>query len=227
MQPSVREPTSGTPEAARPADEPAQRPWPRLAVLSSLILVWFVLIQRFGEGDVYAVVGPYGCAVCAVSIASDPRAIWSWLAPRARDIWIGLAVGILMTALTYPVFRLGVAIEPSLDAQVQGLYVGARSTTLPKALTWVVAIICAEELLFRGAFPATLQRWLPRRAAFSLSLIAYTLAQYGTGSWIVMAMAGVCGSIWTVQRLYTNSLLSPLISHLIWSPTVILLYPVT
>jgi membrane protease YdiL (CAAX protease family) len=42
-----------------------------------------------------------------------------------------------------------------------------------------------------------------------------------------MAMAGVCGSIWTLQRVYTDSLLSPLIAHLIWSPIVILLYPVT
>jgi hypothetical protein len=37
----------------------------------------------------------------------------------------------------------------------------------------------------------------------------------------------VCGSLWTAQRHLTRSLLSPLIAHLIWTPIVILLYPVT
>lgn len=203
------------------------RTWIHGGVLAGLIVAWFGLIQRFGEGDVYSVIGPFACAVCVVSIAIDPRAVQRWLAPHTRAVLIGLLVGVTMTALTYPVFRLAVALYPGLEPQVQGLYVGARSTTLPKALAWVVAIILAEELLFRGAWPAALQRRLPKNVAFLLSLVTYALAQLGTGSWIVVAVAGVCGSIWTVQRLYTGSLLSPLISHLIWSPTVILLYPVT
>jgi membrane protease YdiL (CAAX protease family) len=215
------------PSAGQPTATADQRAWIQLLVSAALIVAWFVLIQRFGEGDVYAVVGPFACAVCVVSVAIDPRAMQRWLLPNARVLLIGVAVGLAMTALTYPVFRLGVAIDPSLDAQVQGLYIGARSTTLPEALAWVFAIVLAEELLFRGAWPAVLQHWLPKRAAFLVSLVAYTLAQYGTGSWIVMAMAGVCGSLWTLQRLYTDSLLSPLIAHMIWSPTVILLYPVT
>jgi membrane protease YdiL (CAAX protease family) len=214
------------------ADEPSTatadpRAWVQLGVLAALIVAWFVLIQRFGEGDVYSVLGPFACAVCAVSIAIDPRAMLRWLAPSARAVLVGVGVGLIMTALTYPVFRLAVAIDPSLDTQVEVLYIGVYSTTLPRALAWVVSIILAEELLFRGVWPATLQRWLPARAAYLVSLGAYALAQYGTGSWIVMAMAGVCGSIWTLQRMYTDSLLSPLIAHLIWSPIVILLYPVT
>jgi len=218
MQPSADEPSTTSAE---------QRAWIPLAVLAALIVAWFVLIQRFGEGDVYSVLGPFACAVCAVSIAIDPRAMQRWLAPNSRALLIGAGVGLGMVALTYPVFRLAVAIAPSLDAQVQVLYIGVYSTTLPRALAWVVSIILAEELLFRGVWPATLQRWLPTRAAYLVSLITYALAQYGTGSWIVMAMAGVCGIVWTLQRVYTDSLLSPLIAHLIWSPTVILFYPVT
>lgn len=203
------------------------RTWIHVGVLAGLIAAWFGLIQRFGQGDVYSVIGPFACAVCAVSIAIDPRAVQRWLAPHARAVLIGLGVGVTMTALTYPVFRLAVAVYPDLEPQVQGLYIGARSTTLPHALAWMSAIILAEELMFRGAWPAALERWMPRRGAFLVSLITYALAQFGTGSWIVVGMAAVCGSIWTLQRLYTGSLLSPLIAHLIWSPTVILLYPVT
>lgn len=202
-------------------------PSARLVLLGSLIVGWFLLIQRFGEGNVYAVVGPYACVVSAICWTLYSRAVRHWLQPTWRAIWVGLVVGIGMTALTYPVFQLAVHIEPSLDADVQALYSGARSTTLAKALAWVLAIIVAEELLFRGAWPATLRNYMSAPAAFTASLLSYAFAQLGTGSWIVMALALACGTLWTLQRRYTRSLLSPLIAHLIWSPIVILLYPVT
>jgi membrane protease YdiL (CAAX protease family) len=81
--------------------------------------------------------------------------------------------------------------------------------------------------LFRGAWPSTLRHYMPAPVAFGVSLVTYALAQAGTGSWIVVALAFACGTFWTLQRYYTGSLLSPLISHLIWSQTVLLLYPVT
>ena len=202
-------------------------PGTRLVLLGSLIVGWFLLIQRFGDGDVYAVLGPYACVVCSISWTLYPRAMRHWLQPSWRAIWVGFAVGTGMTALTYPVFQLAVHVAPSLDGEVQTLYTGARSTTLAKALAWLIALALAEELLFRGAWPATLRNYMSAPAAFTVSLLSYALAQLGTGSWIVMALASVCGALWTLQRRYTGSLLSPLIAHLIWSPTLILLYPVT
>lgn len=214
--------------AAQPLQAQAQRRGPVAAfLLAGLIVLWCLLIRRFGEGNVYAVVGPYACGVCALSLATSRHGLLRDLRPDAKNIAIGLAVGAVMTLLTYPAFQLTRMFFPALDSQVQGLYHGARSTTLPKALTWVVAIISAEELLFRGAFPRALTHWMSERNAYLFSLVCYVLAQLGTGSWIVALMALVCGTIWTVQRRMTGSLLSPLIAHLIWSPTVILLLPVT
>ena len=40
-------------------------------------------------------------------------------------------------------------------------------------------------------------------------------------------MALVCGAIWSILRVYTGSLVAPLVAHLIWTPAVIFLYPVT
>jgi membrane protease YdiL (CAAX protease family) len=58
-------------------------------------------------------------------------------------------------------------------------------------------------------------------------LLIYALAQYGTGSVVVLLMAVVCGTVWSIQRVVTGSLASSLVAHLIWSPTVILFCPVT
>jgi uncharacterized protein len=197
------------------------------ALLAGLIVVWFLLIHSFGQGDVYAVVGPYACVVSGILIALRHAAIRAWLRPDARSIAIGVAVGVGMTLSTYPIFRFAASLWPGLTANVIGLYSGAHSTTLPKALAWVLAISLAEELLFRGVLPDVLSNWLAERAAYALSLVVYALAQYGTGSLIVLLMAAVCGTIWTIQRRLTGSLCSPLIAHLIWTPTVILFCPVT
>lgn len=200
---------------------------PVLLLLAALIVGWFLLIRRFGEGNVYAAVGPFALGVCLVMLVLRPRTLLAWLKPTRRAVWVGLAVGLGMTVLTYPAFQLASMVYPELDGHVQSLYIGARSTTLPKALLWVVAIIFAEELMFRGVWPDELSARLAERHAWAISLTTYALAQFGTGSVIVTLMAAVCGCIWSWQRRYTDSLLSPLISHLIWTPTVILLYPVT
>jgi membrane protease YdiL (CAAX protease family) len=176
---------------------------------------------------VYAGLGPYACAVACLAILLDARFFADRLRPQLYAILIGIVVGLLMTGLTYPVFQFTRSIWPELNAHVQGLYGGARSTSLPKALGWTIAIIVAEELLFRGVWPHALSQRLSERNAYALSLVTYALAQLGTGSLIVMLMAAVCGGIWTIQRRWTDSLLSPLIAHLIWTPTVILLHPVT
>lgn len=203
------------------------RPALELAVLIGVTVLWFLLIQSFGQGDVYAVMGPFGCAVAVVCVCLRPRQVLSWFQPSLRVIAIGIGIGVVMTALTYPVFQLAVRFMPSLDQQVQGLYHGARSTTLPKALAWLIALAIAEEMLFRGLFPEVLRNWLSLRSAYTLSLAAYALAQVGTGSWIVPLMAAGCGCIWTLMRERTQSLLAPLCAHVIWSPTLVLFYPVT
>jgi membrane protease YdiL (CAAX protease family) len=198
-----------------------------LSVLIGLVVLWFSLMRRFGEGDVYAVMGPYACCVSAVCVMLRPRQTLTWLEAHARAIAIGLAVGAVMTLLTYPIFRAAVSVMPSLEGQVQALYHGARSTTLAKALAWVAALALAEELLFRGVMPDALRSFTSERTAYAIATVIYALAQLGAGSVIVMLMALVCGTLWSIQRIYTRSLLSTLLAHLIWSPTVILFYPVT
>jgi membrane protease YdiL (CAAX protease family) len=131
-----------------------------------------------------------------------------------------------MTLLTYPVFDFAVSLFPGLEAQVAALYRAARTTTLPVALAWVTLIICAEEFLWRGALFGALARRNSTFAAVTWCVASYVMAQLGTGSWVVGAMAAVCGTLWTLQRKLSRSLLAPLLAHLIWTPTVILLRPV-
>jgi membrane protease YdiL (CAAX protease family) len=124
------------------------------------------------------------------------------------------------------VFDVFARLVPSLRTNVEYLYRAAATRTLSQSLPWVIVIVFAEEFLFRSALFEGLARRYPVVLAGALTVAAFAAAQMGTGSVIVVLMALVCGAIWTTERQLCRSLLAPLISHLIWTPVVILLRPV-
>ncbi len=216
------------PGGAHPHPSAAARRSARRGVIlcGGLAAAWALLIRTFGDGDVYPVLGPFAVAVVAVVIAIRAKTLAQELEPTARAVVSGLLVGVVMAAATYPVFDWVSSLVPGLRSHVAYLYRAAATRTVWQSLPWVVVIILAEEFLFRGALLEAFERRFRVVISGALCVVIYVLAQAGTGSGIVALMALVCGSIWTVQRHLTRSLLSPLISHLIWTPTVILLRPV-
>jgi membrane protease YdiL (CAAX protease family) len=224
----VNEPEPPSAEAARADLEQPAASQRLLVLMVGLISGWCLLMQRFGSrGNIYVVMGPFALTVIVVIAALSSQRLRRWFRPTRLAVLGGLGVGIGMTVITYPVYALAHHLLPELGASVAGLYSAAHQTTLAEALPWVLAIIIAEELLWRGALLYVLERRVSPALATAISIASYVVAQLGTGSWIVMLLALVCGTIWTVQRRLTRSLLSPLIAHLIWTPIVILLHPVT
>ncbi len=189
-------------------------------------MAWALLIRRFGGGDVYPIIGPYALAVCVVVASLRGRALLRELRVTPRAILSGLVLGALMTLLTYPIFDLAANLFPPLRENVTYLYRAAATRTAWQSLPWVIVIIFAEELLFRSALLEAFERRYQPLVAGALSVCIYAAAQAGTGSSIVALMALVCGAIWSAQRYFSKSLLSPLIAHLIWTPVVILFRPV-
>jgi membrane protease YdiL (CAAX protease family) len=215
---------TGAPQTASPA---ALRTSRRVLVLSAgFAVVWALLIRRFGGEDVYSVLGPFALGVTVAIAALRPRALKHELRVTPRAVISGLAVGAVMTVATYPVFDAAAALIPSLRGNVAYLYGAAATRTVLSSLPWVLVIVFAEEFLFRSALFEALGRRFRPALAIGGTVAAFAAAQSGTGSFIVVLMAIVCGAIWTVQRHALDSLLSPLIAHLIWTPVVILFKPV-
>jgi membrane protease YdiL (CAAX protease family) len=197
-----------------------------LALLSGLVVVWGLLMRQFGGGDVYAVMGPFALVVVGVVQLVRRSAFSTWFRPELRTVAIGVALGVGMTVATYPLFRLAVSIVPTLNGSVAALYRDADATSL-RAMAWVSILVLAEELLWRGALLEALENRMAEPLAFALSVLTYALAQLGSGSWIVFALAIVCGTVWTFARRFTGSLVTSTVSHLIWTECVILIFPVT
>jgi membrane protease YdiL (CAAX protease family) len=93
----------------------------------------------------------------------------------------------------------------------------------PRALVLAVALVngVAEEIFFRGALLAALQ---PRRPAVTATVI-YVAVTAATGNLALVVAAVVMGTIFTLERLSTRSLLAPIATHLSWSTLTLLLLP--
>jgi membrane protease YdiL (CAAX protease family) len=182
-------------------------------------------MRKFGGTDVYSLLGPYAAAVVLVtSLVGRPRPV-ALLAPTLRAVLWGLGCGALMIAATYPTYAAASTLFPALAPIVRSLYAATETTSLVVAMAWVSVIVLAEELLWRGVGMFELERRLGVYGASFVSVSSYALAQLGTGSWVVGLVALVCGALWTLERVYTGSVLAALITHWLWTSVVIVLLP--
>ena len=92
---------------------------------------------------------------------------------------------------------------------------------LPLILLIALVNGVAEELFFRGALHAALE---PRRPAL-ISTIIYVTVTAATGNIALIAAAAVMGTLFSLERLRTRSVLAPILTHVSWSTLMILALP--
>lgn len=139
---------------------------------------------------------------------------------RSRGVLQGFLLGLMLLA----VFLAGALVVnriPVLSAPVEGLMDYARYGSL-----WLVALVTAvngvaEELFFRGAVYASLDRRF--NALGSTALYAASTLFTGVP---LLTFAAVClGLLTAAQRRVTGGVLGPIASHLTWSLGMLILLP--
>jgi membrane protease YdiL (CAAX protease family) len=136
-----------------------------------------------------------------------------------RPVVQPLLVGALLAAL----FVVGAFIVreiPWLDEQVSKVlaHTGQGSALLLLIVTVTNGI--AEELFFRGALYAA----IPRRQIL-WTTIAYTVATLATGNVMLGFAAILLGAVVGLQRRASGGILAPIITHLVWSVTMLYVLP--
>jgi membrane protease YdiL (CAAX protease family) len=191
----------------------------------ALAAAWALLMRKFGGTDVYTLLGPYAALVTLAAATLGRPPVIALFRPSLRSAAWGVGGGLLMAACTYPAYRISAGLFPALRPLVASLYRATETTTLAEALAWVTVIVVAEEVLWRGVGLFELTRYAGPRLAFVLSVASYALAQLGTGSWVVGLVALVCGTLWTLERVWLDAPFAALVSHWLWTSLVILLFP--
>jgi len=138
---------------------------------------------------------------------------------RARPIVQPVVLGLLMVVL-FSAGALVVERIPFLREQTLEVLDHARFASLPVVAAITLINGLAEELYFRGALFAALQR---RQVLWST--ILYTLATVATGNPMLVFAAALLGLIVGLQRRVTGGVLGPMLIHVIWSMSMLFVLP--
>jgi len=148
-------------------------------------------------------------------------------ADRARTIAVAIDAANGPDALVSPghVFPLVARRVPALALETGNLYAtflaGRRTVAI---LLFVIPVIVAEELMWRGAFQGWIAQHLPasRLAIIVLAAAGYAIAHLPLGSPLLVGIAFLCGLYWSALRSLTRSVVPSLIAHLAWDLALIL-----
>lgn len=212
--------------ATRDAAPPTPTPFADIAPVLLVSLAWALILRKFQHGNVYELLGPFSLVVLALVFGRRPRAVLTLLRPRWLGAAVGLTTGVAMSAATYPCYWLARTWFPFLEGEVGALYRGAQLGFSPADVAWLWVVVFTEEVLWRGRCYRAFGKHFSPGWAGTMSVLVYAAAQLGAGSWIVSLLALTCGAVWMVLRARTGGLLAPLVSHLVFTTTVIIVYPV-
>jgi len=202
---------------------------PRLD-LPLALAAWLLGFRWLVHSGSFALLTVLVVAVALRLAVGDPvtRGLLRW--PSRPALFWGAVVGLLSTAATYLLYRPLAWALPALAESTAGLYrlLGAASFA-PGLLPLLLLVVgVSEEVVWRGRglAPASGSSLGPgdvERALGSAAL--YGMAHVGSGSWLLPLLAFGCGAGWGLLRLATGSLWAPLLAHVIWSGTVLALFP--
>jgi uncharacterized protein len=139
------------------------------------------------------------------------------------DGLLGAGAGLLAVGATHVAWPFAATRLPHSLMHMRELYDAAAVGVALVPLLVLVPLV--EELLWRGFLFEALLEQRGAWAAALLSTAAYTLAQGGSGSWLVMIAAAALGLLTSGLRLLTGGLLAPAVAHVIWTGSILVVFP--
>ncbi len=187
-----------------------------VAGLAVAALAWAVLFLPAPEGFWDRAL-PTGLAI----------GVYGTVAQRHRldDLWrpeaLGVAVGVVAAAGLYGVFWVGDRVLhrllPALAADVGELY-GVGGSSRPRLVPVVlVAVGASEEMFWRGFVQA--------RAGVVVALVAYAAVHLWERKAALVLAALVGGAAWSALFGWRETLVAPVVCHVLWDLAVVLWFP--
>lgn len=135
--------------------------------------------------------------------------------PVLAPVLLGLALSALFVAGSLVVREIDV-----LDRYVRSVLVYADEGSLVILVLVTLVNGIAEELFFRGAAYASVTRH-----PVPVTTLAYVVATLATGNVMLAFAAILLGVVVGLQRRATGGILAPILTHVTWSLTMLLVLP--
>jgi len=215
-----------------PGADPGLRPTRRRPFVVALATLAFGLALLAKDAvNVWWVTGAAALVTLAAAAWTDRRRLAGLLAPRRRDVLLGLGSGMALVVASHGLYVLAILWVPGLGWAVRQLYAGLQAPPGPLAAVPVVAlVVLAEEVVWRGLLLDELLARLgaerSRRAnLIALASLAYAIPHLVAGLPLLLLAALALGAVWATLRLTTGGLTAPVICHLVWSAGLAALWP--
>ena len=201
----------------------------RRRVVSALTLVVGAVVLavtlRIPPGDESFYVGGLALAgVWAVGGLAAGRLHVGWAHTRESGLARPVVQPVALALLAVGVFVAGAVVVgavPWLADRVDAVLDHARYGSLP--IVWLITVVTGvgEELFFRGALFAA----VGSRHALAVTPLVYPLVPAATGNVMLTFAALLLGLLTGAQRRVTGGVLAPVITHVIWSSSMLVLLP--
>jgi CAAX protease family protein len=102
---------------------------------------------------------------------------------------------------------------PVVGAALHGVLATADASSITVVLLVALVNGAGEELFFRGALHAAVERHRPAL----VTTIVYVVVTAATGNIALVIAAVVMGALFSVERLSSRGVLAPMLTHLTWT----------
>ncbi|HXI13664.1 MAG TPA: CPBP family intramembrane glutamic endopeptidase [Thermoanaerobaculia bacterium] len=190
-------------------------------------IVWAVAMLVARQLDPWIPIAVASVGMSAMLLAGDRLLMRELFRPSSRPLILGVLGAAVMVAATYLLFPYLVRLAAGIGDQTGAIYSAfLYGRPVVTVLLFVIPIIFAEEVMWRGAFQEWVATRFPNRHVLVvlLSGTVYALAHVPQGSGLLVAVALVCGLFWSALRSASGSLLPSFIAHLAWD-IVLILFP--
>ena len=189
------------------------------------IALWAAAAVTSGPIGVWLAVGGVSILLGASLVFLDRANVTRLLRPNLSLVLIGLVLGGLMSAATFLLYPILTRLLPFIAEDTALLYSVFRGPSPTLALFTLLLVILCEELIWRGAVQSVFSRRVGLVVGVLLSALAYALALAPLGSLVLLFVAFACGLVWSALRAMTQSLVPPLVAHLLWDFLVLIWMP--
>ncbi|MGI8457109.1 MAG: CPBP family intramembrane glutamic endopeptidase [Propionibacteriaceae bacterium] len=177
---------------------------------------------EFGQPEFYPLTIALAATWVIGSLVSGPLHLGhiEFRGSLRRPVLMPILLGLLL-GLTFVVGGLIFRRVPVLASYTENVLGYAR-----EGIWWIVLLITigngfAEELFFRGALFAA----IGRRHPVLISTAIYTLVTVASGNPVLVFAALVLGVVVGLQRRAAGGVLGPILTHVTWSATMLLILP--
>lgn len=196
-------------------------------VVLATVLGWNAVFVLTAEHGVLPFIAGLATLLGAAALwVAGPAARARWASRPARGVLLGAAAGVALAGASWAGWMVRDFVPIDLTPQVEGLYAVLRRPPGPVlGFPLMVLTIAGEELVFRGLLQDALRSRLGSAGAVGASAVLYTLANLGSGTWILPVVALALGALWGLMAERSRGLWLPLACHLVWDAAVFAVVP--